>query len=151
MHGTVKIVGSFLKENNKRYPCSKDGFLFFTLTQKNLSVLDKYELTEVDISAKHKNITKESGAYIFFIESSTCKDILYVGSSKNLYSRLISHWGYKYIAKKLHPDLKITLKYIVTPKYSTAEWVLITNLSPIMNVNHNWTYKKLDDNWHKAL
>lgn len=81
----------------------------------------------------------KSGVYVIvkydgsFTAEEQNKEIIYVGSSKNLSSRLRSHEVYK-IARLLLPDVFINYYFHETELFREYEKELIRKINPIINV-----------------
>lgn len=84
----------------------------------------------------------KSGVYLIvkhdglFTNGNLNKDIIYIGSSKNLLNRFRSHEVYK-IARALLPDAHINFYFREVESFKEYEKELIQKISPAINVMFN--------------
>lgn len=85
---------------------------------------------------------KRSGVYLIvkhdglFTHGKLNMEIIYIGSSKNLSSRLMSHEVYK-IARALLPEAHINYYFRETEDFKAYEKELIQKINPAINVMFN--------------
>ena len=103
-----------------------------------------YKLLYSSISNAFKNLNKEynnkiSGVYIIYNKN---QDVVYVGQSKNIASRITTHMRGKY--KKSYKIDVFPLDYVDDEQITSFERFLITKLKPIDNVMVEQTYNPID-------
>lgn len=92
----------------------------------------------------YSKIPKSSGIYFFctpFYEDGILfgydkEQIIYIGSSKNLYNRYSSHS----LKKQLRKSTKISFYFFETENYKQIEIELIKEIKPIFNIQYNKNY-----------